>query len=199
MKEIKTVADVQAVPAGEFIMMYNPAEEGTCPFCGRKLTYEIVGFGRNKCRQYHDCGCLVARAAKNHNELQKIMSEEARENKQYEEFEARAKRRQEEAQKPVTITAAELFSVISGRSVPRIEPIQAYDRVAHAMHKIGFEGTAEKMLAEYAQLNNWGDDLKTAADELFALLPAHSSWDTDISKEVSFVCDAHNIPKSITI
>ena len=67
MKRIKTIADVQQVPAGEFIYLFN-LENGTCPFCGERLRGKKIGIGRDQCVQYFVCSCPTAQAAKEHNE-----------------------------------------------------------------------------------------------------------------------------------
>ena len=63
---IRTVEDIKNFPKEIFIPMLN-REDYTCPFCGKPLSYEIVGIGRDKCRQYHSCICELAQAAEEHN------------------------------------------------------------------------------------------------------------------------------------
>jgi len=79
----------------------------TCPFCGSKLSFEIVGIGRDKCRQYRHCTCPTAQAAGEHNRIKEALDYETYLKRCAEREAEEAKRGDEEAKKPVIITAAE--------------------------------------------------------------------------------------------
>ncbi len=199
-KNVKTVEDVQQVPATQFILLLD-YENYTCPFCGKKLTYEIVGFGRDKCRQYHHCDCEVARAAEAHNKRQKELEDEAWAKKHEERAKAEAKRREEEAKKPVTITAAQMFCVITGRIIPGVEPVPADDAVGAAMHHAGFtEGSSKKNLEAYAEAQGFVERLKNAGEKIVSYIKeTKADWDTDISGKVKELCSEYSIPESLTL
>jgi len=184
MKQIKTVADVQAVPANEFIPLVN-FKEGRCPFCGAYLGYETVGFGRNKCQQYHRCHCMVARAAQKHNDLCRQHTAKS--------FTPSAK--------PVTVKADQLFCVISGRILPGVEPVLADDTVGEALRNAGFtEGSSQARLQAYAEKQGWADALKKASEDLLDFVArSGANWKTDISDKVSELCESYGIPKVITL
>ncbi len=200
MKEIKTVADVQATPETEFIMMADNAK-AACLFCGKELPYEFIGFGRNKCKQLLPCSCEVARAARKHNELKRRLDEEAWENKRLEELKARDKRLQDEAKKPVTITAEQMFCVISGRVLPGVEPVEAEDVVGAAMRHAGFtNGSGKEKLEAYAESQGFSNALKDASAELLEfVVRSGADWKTDISGKVSQLCEAYKLPKTIVM
>ena len=60
MKEIKTLADVQAVPANEWIV--GRSKGGKCPYCGKDLPMY-----RDCHIHYGSCDCEVAQAIEEHN------------------------------------------------------------------------------------------------------------------------------------
>ena len=60
MREIKTVADVQAVPANEWIVGHSVG--GKCPYCGKALPMY-----QDCCTRYGKCDCEVAQAIEEHN------------------------------------------------------------------------------------------------------------------------------------
>ena len=61
MKDIKTIADVQAVPANEWIVGHSIA--GKCPYCGKDLPVL-----RDCCIHYGNCDCEIAQAVEQHNQ-----------------------------------------------------------------------------------------------------------------------------------
>lgn len=194
-KKIKTVIDVQCVPADKFIPMIDPWE-GTCPFCGKKLEYRIVGFGRDKCQEYYPCSCEVAQAAREHNNRQEEYAREEYLRKQEKE-----KQHQEETQKSITITAAQMLCVISGCILPAVEPIEADDAVGEAMRHLGFtEGSSKEKLEAYAEKEGFADNLKKAAEVLVEFVTSSAAnWETDISEKVSQLCDEFGIPELIKL
>lgn len=199
-KEIKTVADVQKVPAMEHIdtMVYG---KGTCPFCGSHLRSEIVGFGRDKCEQFYPCDCEVAQAAVAHNKRAKELKQEAwlleEEKRQKEEN----RRREEEARKPVTITAAEMLCVASGCILPGVEPIPADDKVGYRLKRAGYgNGNAKERLLLYAYMNDFSEGLEKAAEEIVLYVKATgATWDTDIIPKVKELCSKYAVPEQITL
>lgn len=60
MQEIKTLSDVQAIPADQWIVGYSRG--GVCPYCGKKLPIY-----RDCCVRYGKCDCEVAQAIEEHN------------------------------------------------------------------------------------------------------------------------------------
>ena len=197
-ENVKTLEDVARVPETEFILMMD-YKNYTCPFCGKPLTYEIVGFGRDKCRQYHSCTCEVAQVAEKHNKRQKELEHEAWQKEQEKRAEARAKEREEEAKKPVTITAAQMFSVASGSILPGIEPVPAEDAIQLAMEHAGFsKGNNKAKLFAYAKANGFDDSLEKAAKEIASFVVG-ASWNTDISSKVKSLCSSYGIPETLTL
>ena len=196
-REIKTVADVLKVPATERIDLIN-WENCTCPFCGAKLPSEIVGFGRDKCRQYYTCSCPTAQAAEAHN---KILTSLKEEEQRILHAARELRRKEEEAKKPVTITAAEILCVATGRIIPGIEPVLADDKVCLVMKRAGFgSGEAADRLMAYAFLHNFSTGLKQAAKEMEKYVSGPKiTWDTDISGKLKELCSKHGIPENITM
>lgn len=202
-ENVRTVEDVKKVPATQFILMMN-YENYTCPFCGEPLSYEIVGWGRDKCRQYHSCTCKTAQAAEKHNKRQEKLEHKAWLKKQ---FKAQAKWREEEAKKPVTITAEQMFCVATGRILPGVEPVPADDAVGAAMRKVGFtEGSSKEKLLAYAEKQGYATALEKAANELIELITRPElrergliNWKTDISGKVSQLCEDYGLPRSLTL
>lgn len=62
MEKLKTIADVMRTPQDKCISIIN-WNDFICPFCGSKLPFQVIGFGRNKCHQYLPCICQTAQAA----------------------------------------------------------------------------------------------------------------------------------------
>lgn len=61
MQKIKTLADVQAVPANEWIVRF--IKEGKCPYCGKALpVYQDCH------THYGACDCEVGQAVEQHNQ-----------------------------------------------------------------------------------------------------------------------------------
>ncbi|MBR1605892.1 MAG: hypothetical protein IJ660_07315 [Alphaproteobacteria bacterium] len=61
MKQIKTLADVQAVPANEWIVRF--IKDGKCPYCGKALlVYQDCH------KHYGACDCKVGQAVEQHNQ-----------------------------------------------------------------------------------------------------------------------------------
>lgn len=204
MKKIKTVQDVARVPENVFIdmMVYGEAK---CPFCGSILSYEIVGFGRDKCRQYHSCSCKVAQAAEAHNQRKKELDNLAWQQKCQEAEEKRRKeeekRRKEEAKKPVVITAGEMICAYTGRVLPQMDFLDTHDKVCRGMRKIGIEeGDTKNMLSIYARNNGFLEGLKKASDVISSYVCSPEvNWYTNIDNEIKEVCDRYGVPMSITL
>ena len=205
-ENVRTMQDVQNVPEDQFIPMMN-WKNFTCPFCGTPLNSEIVGFGRDKCRQYHSCGCEVAQAAEAHNKRQEELEHLAWLKEQEEAAKEEAKRREEEKKKPVTITAEQMFCVITGRILPGVEPVPADDAVGAAMRHVGFdEGSSKENLKAYAEQQGFAHALERAANELVELITRPGlrergliNWKTDISGKVTQLCEDYRIPRSLTL
>lgn len=197
-KRIRTIEDVKNVPATERILMVN-FSDGTCPFCGTSLPSQIVGFGRHKTTQYGECFCAVSHAARKHNyALEQFSHEEwLRELKQREQKEEKC--RQEEANKPVVITAAQMFCVASGRILPGISPMMADDTVGGAMRRIGFfNGSARDRLFAYAEQHGFVAGLKQASVDMASYVKG-ATWETDISKKELELCQKYNVPQSLSL
>ena len=62
MEKIRTLADVQAVPAEEWIVLHSVG--GVCPYCGKNLPVY-----RDCCVRYGACDCEVAQAIEEHNKI----------------------------------------------------------------------------------------------------------------------------------
>ena len=60
MRDIKTLADVQAVPANEWIVRF--IKGGKCPYCGKQLPVY-----RDCHIHYGACDCEVGQAVEQHN------------------------------------------------------------------------------------------------------------------------------------
>ena len=199
-KNIKTIKDVMNVPATEHIMLIN-WDNCTCPFCGAPLRGEVVGFGRDKCMQYHTCSCPTAQAAEAHNKTKEALEKEAYLKACAEREAEEARRRREEAQKPITLTAAEMISAVTARVIPGVEPIDAYDKVCTAMVRAGYSvGDAKKRMLGYAQMCGFKVGLEKAAQELTDYVSQPQiKWETDISQKVKELCTTHGVPETITL
>lgn len=60
MREIKTLSDVEQVPATEWIVGHS--RRGKCPYCGKALPVY-----QDCCVRYGTCDCEVAKAVAEHN------------------------------------------------------------------------------------------------------------------------------------
>ena len=188
------------VPANEHIMLIN-WDNCTCPFCGARLHGEIVGFGRDKCVQYHTCSCATAQAAEAHNTLKEALEKEAYLKVRAEREEKEAKRREQEATKPVVINASEMLCVASGMIIPGVQPIEADDKISFRMMRAGIIGSsAKERLMAYAEKQGFSKGLEKAANEIALYVQQPNlSWDTDISVKIRELCAKHLVPSSITI
>ncbi|MBO4294992.1 MAG: hypothetical protein J5896_06080 [Alphaproteobacteria bacterium] len=196
MKKIKTVADVLRVPANQRIDMMN-RKDNTCPFCGMHLRGEVVGFGRDKCVQYHNCSCTTAKAAAAHNTIMEALAEEKYKQDARKAAVLERKRAEKEAKKPKTATAVEIFCVATGRIFPDILPVLADDHVSLVMEHAGLKtGSAQNRLFEYAKQQGFDGDLKKAAAEMTDYL-RHKPIDT--SNKVKELCVKYGIPEKITL
>lgn len=186
MAKIKILADVQAVPENQHIVTMN-YDDYTCPFCGRALTWEIVGFGRDKCRQYHSCSCDVAQAAEAHNKLAKKLKHEA----WLKELERREKAVVVTEEEPLTITAEQMLCVTTGRILPNVNSVAADDAVGVAMRKAGFtKGSSQEKLVEYASQKGFYEALSAAAEEFV---------ESGCRACIDVLCDKYGLPRSLTI
>ena len=191
---IKTIQDVKNVPATERIPMVN-VSDGTCPFCGEILSSKIVGFTA----QYGECFCAVSHAARMHNqELEQFSHEEWLRKLKEKELEAE-RYHQEEAKKPVIITASQMFCVASGRVLPGISPIMADDTVGDAMRHVGFlKGSVKDRLFAYAEQHGFVAGLKQASVDMASYVQG-ATWETDISNKELELCQKYNVPQCLTI
>lgn len=207
MKKIKTIQDVKKVPETEFIDMIVYGE-GICPFCGGKLHSEIVGVGRDKCRQYHSCDCEVAQAAEAHNErLEELEHEEylrrcaARE---AEEKKLEEKANAIRATTPVKFSAAEVFAVITGLVFPGLwfkQVLEKAEEAAYYRRKpfLSAKNAKEELLA-YAEENGFGDGLEKAAAVMAEYVQQPSViWEKDISDKIKDVCADYGVPEAMFI
>ena len=199
MKTIKTVKDVQNVPATEHIMLIN-WDNCSCPFCGAPLRGEVVGFGRDKCVQYHTCSCPTAQAAKAHNQTKEALEKEAYLKARAEHEAEEAKRREAEAKKPITLTAAEILSAVTERVIPGVVPVDAYDKACLVMERAGYSvGDAKERILGYAYMNDFKVGLEQAAQEIIDYVrQPNITWKTNISDKVKELCIKYGIPETIT-
>lgn len=207
MKKIETVADVQNVPETEFIpmMVYG---EGKCPFCGARLRSEVVGFGRDKCLQFYHCNCEVAKAAEAHNKRREELKHEAflrrREAEEKAEEKRCAEERARKAKTPVTLTAAEVFSVVSGLIYPGLWFKETLEKVESALfyrREPLFEAkNAKEGLLAYAEEKGFRDGLEKASAVLAEYIKRPEiKWETDISYKLGEVCAEFGVPEKVTI
>ena len=195
-KKIKNVSDVLNVPADQRIDMMN-RKDNTCPFCGMRLRGEIVGFGRDKCVQYHNCSCTVAKAAAAHNTIMEALAEEKYKKDARKAAVLERKRAEKEAKKPKTATAAEILCVATGRILPNLHPIVADDNVSIVMRNAGYhEGSAKKSLFAYAKAKGFDAGLKNAAAEMTHYI-CQPDKPTDITEIVKDLCTKYGIPDQI--
>lgn len=207
MKKIKTLTDVKNVPETEFIpmMVYG---KGTCPFCGARLRSEIVGFGRDKCEQFYHCSCEVAKAAEAHNKRKEELEHEAflryREAEEKAAAQKRAEERARKAETPVTLTAAEVFSVVSGLTYPGLWFKETLEKVEDALfyrREPLFEPkNAKEGLLAYAKEKGFRDGLEKASAVLAEYIKRPEiGWDTDISYKLGEACAKFGVPEKVTI
>lgn len=204
MKKIRTIQDVKKVPETEFIDMIVYGE-GICPFCGGKLRSEIVGFGRDKCRQYYSCTCEVAQAAEAHNERLKELEHEALLRRREEE----EKRLEEKANAirvttPVKFSAAEIFAVITGLVFPGLWFKQVLEKAEEAAYyrrrPFFIAKNAKAELLAYAEENGFGDALEKASAVMAEYVKQPEIvWETDISDKIKDVCANYGVPEEISI
>jgi len=203
MEKIKTVADVEKVPENEFIDMIVYGK-GTCPFCGARLRSEIVGFGRDKCEQFYPCGCEVSKAAEAHNKRAKELEHEAwLRRREAEKEEKLAKERELKANTPVTLTAAEVLSVVSGLVYPGLWFKETLEKVESALFYRRaplFEAKkAKEGLLAYAEEKGFRDGLEKASAVLAEYIKRPGmTWDMDISYKLGEVCAEFGVPEKIT-
>ena len=187
--KIKTIADVQAVPENQRISTMN-YDDCTCVFCGMPLSWETVGWGRDKCRQYHSCSCEVAKAAEAHNKRADELKQEAWRKERERQEKAAARERKKAAKKPLTVTAEQMLCVATGRILPDCNPVEAEDAIAAAMRKAGFrKGSAQEKLNAYALKKGFAEALSAAAAELVK---------SKCRANIEVLCKKYSLPKVIT-
>lgn len=164
---LKTREEILNTPSNKVINVIN-YEDYTCPFCGKHLHFETVGFGRNKCRQYYPCNCELAQIAEAHNAKaneigNKDWSKKVEEMKQKQDEELRRKQ-EEEAKKPILLSQAELVCAYTGCILPELDATATHDKVSSAMTKAGIkDGELKERVKAYAVANNFFDELDMTA------------------------------------
>ena len=196
MEKIRKVSDVLKISVKKRIDMMN-RKDYSCPFCGMPLRGETVGFGRDKCIQYHNCSCPTAKAAAAHNTIVEALAEEKERKMARKAARLAHKRAEEEAKKPKTATAAEILCVATGRILPNLHPIVADDNVSIVMRNAGYhEGSAKESLFAYAKAKGFDAGLKNAAAEMTDYI-CQPDKPTDITEIVKELCAKYGIPEKI--
>ena len=200
MDKIKTLQDVKNVPETEFIHMIVYGE-GKCPFCGKKLRSEIVGFGRDKVEQFYSCDCVVARAAEAHNmRMKEIKNSEFLKRREAEE----KKYKEAKAAKPVTLTAAEVLSVVSGLMYPGLWYKGTLEKVEEALYyrrqPIFTAKGAKRGLLSYAKEKGLYNSMIRASEIMSEYVSQMDvTWHTDISLKIKEVCAETGMPETIIL
>lgn len=128
---------------------------------------------------------------------------EAREAKRCKQ-EAEAERREEEAKakrrKKGLFTAAELFSIATGRIISGVEYEDTYDDLGNALRRAGYtEGSVPERLLAYAEEHGFSKGLKEAGDKLASWSKKSwwVCWWSDISGKVKELCSEYQVPETI--